>query len=296
MFKRYISHPLQGLASHLFFILVQLLPIRWASALGGWLGRTIGPRLGITNRARRNLAIAFPEITSQEKERLILDMWDNLGRTVMEYPLLGRIRVDGNDPHVEIIGAEYLDILRDDGMPCIFFSGHIGNWELNAICINSRGLSSHFVYRAPNNPYVEKLFQRRHLKDGNLIPKGPKGARMALKLLAEGGHLGMLVDQKMNDGIPSSLFGHDAMTAPALAQFALKFDCPIVPIRGERLQGLSFRITCYPPLEVKKTGNRQSDIQKITNDVNAILEGWIREQPAQWLWLHNRWPDEIHPD
>lgn len=293
MFKRYISYPLQGLGSHLFFILIKALPIQWASAMGGWLGRKIGPGLGISKRARRNLAIAFPEASTEDIEHLVYNMWDNLGRTVMEYPLLHRIRTTGENAHVEIVGGEYLDLLRDDDKPGIFFSAHIANWEIPAIAITARGLISHLVYRSPNNPYVEKLFQRRHLKQGTLIPKGAKGARIAIKALNQGGHLGMLVDQKMNDGIAVPLFGHDAMTAPALAQFALKFDCPVVPVKVERLQGLKFRVTCYPPLEINPGENRQADILAITTEVNGMIESWIREKPAQWLWLHNRWPDNI---
>ena len=291
MFKRYISHPLQGLLSYLFFYGIRVLPMRSASAFGGWLGRRIGPGLPLTRRARRNLAIAFPDKSPQQIEDLVVGMWDNLGRTVMEYPLLHRIRTEGADAQVELVGGEYLDLLRDDGKPGIFFSGHLANWEIPAIVIAHRGLASHLVYRAPNNPYVEKLFQRRHLQKGTLIPKGAKGARIAVKALSQGGHLGMLVDQKMNDGIPVPLFGHDAMTAPALAQFALKFDCPVVPVRVERLHGLRFRVTCHPPLDPPEGEDRQAAIVAMTTRVNAILEDWIRQQPAQWLWLHNRWPD-----
>ena len=83
------------------------------------------------------------------------------------------------------------------------------------------------------------------------------------------------------------------MSAPALAQFALKFKCPVIPVKVERLQGPNFRFTCYPPLEITPSGDKQADILDITTRVNAILESWIREQPAQWLWLHNRWPDDL---
>lgn len=293
MFKRYVSHPLQGLAAHIFFALTKLLPIRWASAFGGLLGRSVGPGLGVTKRAWKNIAIAFPELTREETERLILAMWDNLGRTVMEYPLLNRILVSGPDAHVELIGSEYLELLKQDGKPGLFFSGHIANWEIPAICVAKRGLTPHLIYRSPNNPHVEKLFQRRHLKDSTLIQKGARGARTALKALMQGGHLGMLVDQKMNDGIGVPFFGHNAMTAPALAQLALKFDCPVIPIRVERLGGLKFRVTCYPPLEINRSGDKTADILAVTTQVNQILEDWIRQQPAQWLWLHNRWPDDI---
>jgi len=293
MFKRYVSHPLQGLASHLFFLLMKLMPITWASALGGWSGRLIGPGLGISKRARRNISIAFPEKSTDEIENIVHHMWDNLGRTVMEYPVVNRIRVNGKKPHVELVGAENLELLRDDGKPGLLFTGHLGNWEIPAICISALGLPQHFVYRAPNNPYVENLFKRRHLIDCIPIPKGAKGARIALKALSAGGHLGMLVDQKMNDGIAAPFFGHDAMSPPALAQLALKFKCPVIPVRVERLQGPNFRITCYPPLKIVPSGDKRADILDITTRVNNVLEGWIKEQPAQWLWLHNRWPDDL---
>ena len=294
MFKVYISHPLQGLASYLFFWSIKLLPIRLASAIGGWSGRLIGPRLRISKRARRNIAIAFPEKTESEIEILVSQMWDNLGRTVLEYPLLNRIRINEEKNHVQLVGIENLELLRDDNKPGILFTGHLGNWEIPAICMSAHGFPQHFVYRAPNNPYVEKLFERRHLIDCIPIPKGAKGARMALTALSKGGHLGMLVDQKMNDGIVAPFFGHDAMSAPALAQFALKFKCPVVPVRVERLKGAQFRISCYPPLTIIPTGDKKADILNITSRVNAILESWIREQPAQWLWLHNRWPENIN--
>ena len=294
MFKHYIFHPLQGVVSYFFFFLMKLLPITWASSLGGWSGRLIGPKLSISKRARRNMSIAFPEKPKNEIEALVCQMWDNLGRTVMEYPLLNRIQVNGLSPNVKLVGNEYLELLRDDNKPGLLFTGHLGNWEIPAICISALGLPQHFVYRAPNNPYVEKLFERRHLIDCTPIPKGAKGARMALKALSQGAHLGMLVDQKMNDGIVAPFFGHDAMTAPALAQFAIKFSCPVIPVRVERLRGPNFCITCYPPLEIKPSGDKQADILDITTRVNSILEGWIREQPSQWLWLHNRWPDDLH--
>jgi len=291
VFKQHVIHPLQGLAGHLFFALTRLFPITFASDLGGWAGRAIGPRLGITKRARRNLRNAFPDMSESEIETVVHDMWDNLGRTVMEYPLLGKIKVYTDDAHVEVVGAEHLDKLRDGDGPGIFFSAHLANWEIPPIVITKRGLKSHIVYRAPNNPYVNDLFERRHVSDGTLIPKGPAGARLALKALAAGDYLGMIVDQKMNDGIAVPLFGRDAMTAPALAQLALKFNCPVLPVRSERLGGVSFRVTCYPPLDLAPTGDRQADVLRITTEVNRIIEGWIRQRPAQWLWLHNRWPD-----
>ncbi len=124
-----------------------------------------------------------------------------------------------------------------------------------------------------------------------LIPKGSAGARQMIASLGRGGHLGMLVDQKMNDGIEAGFFGHKAMTAPALAQLALKYDCPVLPARVERIDGARFRVIVEAPLALPRSGDRAADTRALTETVNRYLERWIAERPEQWLWLHRRWPD-----
>ena len=291
LWRRLVVHPAQALIAHGVFHFARLLPLDVASGLGGWLGRAVGPRIAIARRARRNLERAFPSLPGPGIDAILLGMWDNLGRTILEFPNLGAIRFSGDDRRVEVVGGENIDALRDDGKPGIFFSAHMANWEIAALSVTHRGLPIHLIYRAPNNRWVERLFQRRWPGIGENIPKGARGARRALKLMGEGGHFGMLVDQKMNDGIPVPFFGRDAMTAPALAQFALKFDCPVVPMRVERLGGAHFRITHQPPLVPSRSGDRHADIAAMMTEVNTILEGWIREHPEQWPWLHSRWPD-----
>jgi KDO2-lipid IV(A) lauroyltransferase len=139
---------------------------------------------------------------------------------------------------------------------------------------------------------VDKLLNRaRSVIGTELVPKGTVAARRAIAALQEGRHIAMLVDQKMNDGIAVPFFGHDAMTAPALAQLALRFDCAIMPARVERLKGARFRIVMSPPIEITPTGDRQADTLAIMTAVNAEIESWLRERPEMWLWLHRRWPD-----
>ncbi|WP_142847893.1 lauroyl acyltransferase [Telmatospirillum sp. J64-1] len=270
--------------------LFRILPLDWASALGSAIGRHIGMRMSVTRRARRNLARAFPEKSEAEREKIVRDMWDHLGRCLGEFSQIDRIL---KSDRVEIVGAEYLEQLRDDGKPGLIVSGHIGNWEVGANLPHQRyGLRLHFIFRAANNRWAKWLYERRTVEDaGEMIPKGSSGARRAVQLLKQGEHIGMLVDQKMNDGIPVPFFGRDAMTAPALAQFAYKFDCPILPARMERLGGARFRYTIFPPMDLPHSGDRHADILAAMTQVNATLESWIRERPDQWLWLHRRWPD-----
>ena len=105
--------------------------------------------------------------------------------------------------------------------------------------------------------------------------------------------MAMLIDQKMNDGIAVPFFGRDAMTAPAIAEFALRYDMPLIPVRAVRTKDCHFEVTIYPPLAYEKTGDDEKDILAIMTQINAQLESWIREYPEQWFWVHKRWPNGL---
>lgn len=281
----------EALAVRGVYLAVRALPLDMASAVGGWLGRTFGPRLRRTRVARSNLRSVFPDKSAAEIETIVRGMWDNLGRVAFEYPHLDRFRFFAGDGRIEVLGIERFDAMRDDGQPGIMFSAHLGNWELLGPAAAARGAPLNLVYRAPNNPRLQWLFDLRRSGGARMLPKGADGAKQALKLLKNGAHFAMLVDQKMNDGVPAPFFERNAMTAPALALFAFRFRCPVLPARVERLGGARFRITVLPPMEFEWTGDRHADVLAAMTKVNAVLEQWIRERPEQWLWLHRRWPD-----
>ncbi|MDB5411608.1 MAG: lauroyl acyltransferase [Rhodospirillales bacterium] len=269
----------------------RLLPIDAASALGGALARTIGPRLGVSRQARKNLRRALPEIDEAAADRIIKAMWDNLGRVVAEYPHLPAIRVYEAGGRVDIVGVEHWDALLAAGRTIIFVSAHYGNWEIAGIAAAQRGLSLVQVYRAANNPFIDQLVGGYRGGGSELLPKGAAAARGAIAALRGGRHLGMLVDQKMNDGIAVPFFGRDAMTAPAAAQLALRFDAAILPARVERLQGARFRMTLSPPIAIDRVADRHDETLAVMTRINREIEGWIRERPEMWMWLHRRWPD-----
>lgn len=274
------------------FAISRMLSFDAASAFGGAVARTVGPWLIWSRQAVRNLERVFPEKSRAEIDRIVRAMWDNLGRAITEYPHLHEIDIYGDGGRVEVVGAENIDRLRDDGRPGIFFAAHLGNWEIAPLGIVQRGLPFAYVYRTANNPAIDDLVREaRHDERVEQVPKGPRSARRALQILGAGGHLGMLIDQRMNDGIAVPFFGRPAMTAPALAQLALHFRCPVVPIRTERLGGTRFRITCLPPIEAENTGDRAADTAAFMTRVNAVIEEWVRDRPEQWFWLHRRWRD-----
>ncbi len=282
---RYAAETAGVLAAYAIF---RVLPIDGASGLGGFLGRTIGPRLRLSRRARHNLALAMPELTPAEIGRIVIDMWDNLGRSAGEMPHVPNLDPFDGSGRIEIVGMEHVEEGKRAGA-AIVFSGHIANWELMPAMAHRVGLEIELIYRAANNPWVDRLIQ--NLRRGSLHPKGAQGARLAVTALKAGRPLGLLADQKMNDGIAVPFFGRPAMTAPALAELARKFGAPIYPVRTERLKGARFRITVMAPWTIPETGDRRADVAEAMRRVNALLETWIRDKPAQWLWLHRRWPE-----
>jgi KDO2-lipid IV(A) lauroyltransferase len=281
-------HAAEASAVYLAWGIVALLPLDWASGLVGAVARLVGPRLKVSQRARRNIARTFPEKSEAEVEAILRQVWDNVGRVVGEFPHLRQIAAE----RLEIIGAEHVAALREDGKPGFLISAHFGGWELSGPLAFKLGLPVHVVYRAANNPWVEKLFRKgRGIAAESFIPKGARGSRKLVEVLRSGGHLGMLVDQKMNDGIPLPFLGREAMTAPAVARLALRFHCPIVAGRIERLGGAHFRVILEPPFVLSESGDLQQDVHDAMVQINRTVERWVLAQPGQWLWLHNRWPD-----
>jgi len=204
----------------LLFAILGSLPLDAASALGGALARRIGPRLGVSNRARRNLHAALPQLSAPQIEAIVRGMWDNLGRVAAEYPHLRHIRVFGPGNRVETRGLEHLDQALAAGRQVILFGGHLGNWEIAALAAGQRGLDIAQIYRAANNPLIDRRIARLRGGNGELIPKGAIASRRAVAALRRGGHVSLLADQKINEGIAVPLFGPPAMTAPELALLA----------------------------------------------------------------------------
>ena len=275
----------------LFFAAMRALPLDRASSFGGWLGRRIGPWLGVSRRARDNLAAALPELSEPQRAALLRGMWDNLGRVAAEYPHLRHIRVFDPNGRVETSGLEHLDAAIAAGRSAIIFGGHLGNWEIAALAAGQYGIDVAQIYRAANNPLVDRMVARLRGTGSEFTPKGTVASRRALAALRRGAHLTLLVDQKLNEGIAVPFFGRPAMTTPALAMLALHFDCAVLPARVERLGGARFCLTIYPALALPKSGNRTADVAALMAAVNQTLEAWIRERPEQWFWVHSRWPD-----
>jgi len=289
-----LLHRAEALMARAALHLLRALGPAASSNLAGMLSRAIGPFLPVSRIADANLRAALPELDAAARRRVVRGVWDNLGRTVGELPHLASLHETTTGPGWELVGDDTLRWLAAKGGAAIFFSGHIGNWEVLPLAAAARGLPLSSFYRPAENKEIDAMMldlrRRAARADIQMFPKGATGARQSLMHLSRGGQLGMLMDQKMNDGIEAKFFGRPAMTAPALAALALRLGCPVIPSYVERLGPARFRVTCEPPLTLPDTGDRTADIAALTQMVNDTIERWVRAKPESWLWLHRRWP------
>ncbi len=280
--KPWLSSLPAGLGLWLVFTLLRLLPLDTASALGGFIGRHLGPYLKWHRIAAANLRWALPKRAS-EHAAILNSMWDNLGRTLTEYPHLNSSTMASRI----ILPRETLDLLAS-GNGAIFASGHLGNWEIAPLAAHLYHQPLTLIYRHVSNPIVERLiFSIRSRYCAALYPKGNRGAREVLRALKKGSSLGMLVDQRMNDGIEVPFFNKPAMTAQATAMLALRYGAPIILARVIRKQGANFELELSRlPLP---EGETEENIREVMLQIHRHFERWIAEYPAQWLWIHRRW-------
>ena len=277
---------LEGSFLLLIFILLRILPLGISSFLMGKLSSLIGPRLGVTKKAYNNIKNVMPEKNEKEITKIIKDMWENLGKVAGEYPHLSKFDPEKNNK-IQIYGKKNLLLVKKTKTPAIFFSGHLANWEILPNIAIKNGVPVLTIFRRPNNPFINFLIKyiRSNLP---MAPKGKEGAKQLIYSLKKGRSIGLVIDQKMNDGIKVPFFNKPAMTSDALAQLCLRIKSLVIPVGVERIKNTNFKITFYDPLKIAKNGQKKTPLQIMT-EVNLIIEKWIRKNPGQWLWLHRRW-------
>jgi KDO2-lipid IV(A) lauroyltransferase len=281
-----IRYLLEAALLYLLFFFFKLMPAKTASNIGGWIGRNIGARLAASRKALRNIERTLPELDEEARAAITLEMWDNLGRLMAEYSHLEKI---GRE-HTVIEGKKRIADYIDGKKRAVFITAHMANFEVGSVSLFTQlGLKLDATYRAPNNPYSDRLLYKVRTLGGRLSAhaKSQAGGRSMMKAIKDGHQLGILIDQKYNEGINVPFFGRDAMTNPVFVQMAQRFDLDIIPIRIVREDGCSFRVIVEQPLQFTKDEPLESVISK----AHMVLEEWIREKPGQWLWLHRRWKD-----
>jgi len=274
--------------------LIRLIPLKYAARMFESFARWLGPKIWRHKVVMENLAIAFPEMSIENREKLANDNWAQMARTLLEYIYLDEIfnlEVEMEESEtIEIVNGEAFQKLRDDGLPAILFTGHIANFELLPMVSAKFGLQIQSMYRRPNNKYAaSQVEQSRKTYGDKLVASGAGASFQLMSALERGEHVGLLVDQKFRRGINIPFFGKEARTNPLLAKLARRYDCPVHGARTVRLPNGRFRLEITDELVLPRDDKGDIDIKGTTELVTKVVEDWVREYPEQWLWMHRRW-------
>jgi KDO2-lipid IV(A) lauroyltransferase len=268
-----------------------------AANFAGALLRKAGPLFKEHRIGRAQLRAAFPEKADAEIDNILAGVWDNLGRVAAEFVHLDEFAITdegANGQNAITMGPETREraqrILNSSQVTLIFAS-HLANWEIPAVVAKTLGANSAVLYRRPNITAIsDAVIKMRAGVMGQLIPTNLSAPVRLAHLLQSGVHVGMLVDQHFTKGVDVTFFGRTCKANPLIALLARQIECPIHGLRVVRLRdGNSFWGDISDPIDPPRDAEGRIAIQGTMQAITTVIEGWVREHPEQWLWLHRRW-------
>jgi len=300
--KKYAKIPrMRGGIKGLTEYMLALALIKWFGAMPRGIAHRAGKTLAwlgfhFASRQRRaglhNLRMVFPEMSIGDNERILRGCFQNMGRLLVEFTHFPELNKSNISQFVVHDGLEnYLEGLRR-GRGVIFMTAHFGAWELSSFAHAVYGYPLKFVVRPIDNPRIEQLISNYRTSSGNVPIQRRSAARDILKALRQNEAVGILFDQNTTrkEGVFAEFFGIPAATSPSIALFALRTNAAVVPGFLIWDKGLGkHRLRFDPPVELIDTGDLEHDVLENTNRFNKILEGYVRQYPDQWLWIHRRW-------
>jgi KDO2-lipid IV(A) lauroyltransferase len=284
---------LEALAWHAYVGGLGALGLERASRWGAAIVPVVGQLTSAHKTALRNIKMSFPEQSDEWHRETRAEMWREIGRMSGEFPHMGKFLERYRSGELEFRGKEIIEATLGKG--AVFIGGHFSDWEVTSLCLAQVDPNSHFTYRPANNPIIDKYIVETRAAFGLALQaaKGKEGGMGLLRSLKKGRSIALMNDQKYNKGLSVPFFGHECMTADGPTRLALKFNVPLIPITGRRIEGTKFVATAYPPIPLDYDNpNSEQTVYDGVKRVNEFMEARVREAPAQWFWAHRRWPKE----
>jgi len=296
-------HRVEYAAFRVVRALVTLLPERLARALGSALGWFAGTLLGIRRGVvRRNLELAFPELSQVERRRIARASWRHLGREAVatfrlasETPTSIRARTEFAE------GWEAFERRAREGDGAILVTGHFGNWEIAGAGVAARGWPMDAVATRQRNPCFDRDLVESRARLGMNVVVRDEAPKRILRGLRAGRVAGIVGDQNPAvGGILVTFMGHAAPTARGAAVFALRTGAPLFAGVSVALPGPRWRYRiAMEEVSIEPSGDFDEDVRRLTQAHSAVLERAVRAHPEQYFWPHKRWrerPGTHRPD
>ena len=285
-----ISQWIEGLGFRFIFWVMRQLSVENACRLSAFAFGLVAPYSDKANKARTNLAIAFPDSTEEWRRQTTRQIFLSLGKSTAELIKLEQIWEE-REQRIEYVvdpkAHEYMQAKK----AAIFVSAHIGPWQVAPLVTRHYGLTINAIYAPESNPVLAGLMRDLRKSFGERLISSEAGPRPLLKELHAGHSIIMAMDTRPDTGKLIPFFGRDALTNTSAAGIALRAGAAIVPARAERLPHGRYRITVYEPLfSPDPDAPIKDQATEVATVINRYFEDWIREYPEQWVCLKRRWP------
>jgi KDO2-lipid IV(A) lauroyltransferase len=268
--------------------LATLLPLELCATWSAWCWRQLGRFNSRQRRAATQLAQSLPELSAAQREAILAEMWDNLGRVFAETFHLDEFIADPT--RYQMAREAELQEFIAGRKRFIIVSLHSANWELAALGPLRAGLRIAGIYRAIKNPYVDAFVTRLRspLYPAALLTKSRDTTRRFIKLMREGITVAMMSDLREASGVEVPFFGRPAPSTSFPALLAVAHDLPILAVRTKRLPRSHFGFD-WRVLEPIRSDSREENVRATTALIQGCFESWVRERPGEWMWVHRRW-------
>jgi len=282
-----IKYLIEFIFIYILLIIFKIVGYKNASNLGAIIGEKIGPLFRSNKKILTNLENSNIGNSQEDRKSIINNMWGNYGRILSEYVYLKQFKKNNFNQFIEIEGLNYLNEIRNNNEQVVFISGHFNNFELMAMEIEKAGINLCAIYRPLNNPFLNIIMEkiRKNYICKNQIKKGKSGTRDLLNLFKKNFSVALMIDQRVSEGEAIKFFNRSAKTTTIPAQLANKYGCSIVPVYIERINKFHFKLYFNKPIKF----DDKFSVEKISLELNKILEKMILKNPDQWIWSHNRW-------
>jgi len=278
---------------------VRRLPRRRVLALGRRLGLAWG---ALDKRHLRiaadNLRQAFPDWDEERVRRTARGVYAHFGTILFDILWMeGRSREELL-AITDVEGLEEARAAASSGRGVVCPTGHFGNWEFQGVV--SPYLVGPFavVARPLDNPELDRRLVGLRTSTGNTVIYKKRALAQIMQTIKAGGVVAIVIDQntQKKDGIFVDFFGRPACTTTVAAALALKTGCLIVPVHCPLGPDGRYRMIYGPVVKWEGKGKGPEDVAALTQHLTTVIEGWVREHPEQWLWLHRRWKTQPEPE
>jgi KDO2-lipid IV(A) lauroyltransferase len=292
-----MRHRLEYVLVRVLAALTRVMP----EALVLWSGTILGLALytfdGAHRRiAARNLAMAFPVRSEAERRAIAREAFAHFGRLLFELLKFSTLSNEAMLARVEFDGEDRARHAYAQGKGVLFFTGHFGFWELQAIVHALRVRPVGVLARALDNARLNRVLERIRERTGNTVMYRRGTIRRVMRMLQAGEGVAVLIDQHIQsrDAIYVDFFDRPAATTAMVAALALRTGAPVLPVFALPLGGGRYRMIYEPPI-VPPSGDSKDAVREFTQRCTDVLEMYVRRRPELWLWMHRRWRDHGAP-